>query len=318
MLAWTSSHRDTPVSDKPFLWAERGKKGGRQGNCHRGQWGQERQSDLKGPSMKTNCVNQGPQWGEFVDTQEPDCSQGCICQHHLWSTPGPISAILSPAIQTPCLHLLPGHIVRLCFPASFAVRWNHITKQWVLANGTCEEVIYTTSYPVPKYFQCNLPCSLFPVLPDINDELQGPKAWQSQKMEGTWIPGFLLGREPPKVVTLTRNICTEFLCEKLIFIALSHKNIAVCYRKFCQLWQYFKQLPSSSNTPLPGLSSLLIQLTPWGQAPHCKMPGYSKHSPPKGGWGPYNLPWQYDIKGGKGFTLIFVRITRTCLRFFLV
>lgn len=96
----------------------------------------------------------------------------------------------------------------------------------------CEEVIYTTSYPVHKYFQCNLPCSLFPVLPDINDELQGPRAWQSQKMEGTWIPGFLLGREPPKVVTLTRNICTEFLCEKLIFIALSHKILQFVTESF--------------------------------------------------------------------------------------
>ena len=130
-----------------------------------------------------NYVSQGPQWGEFVGTQEPDGSQGCICQHHLSPTPGPISAILSPAIQTPCLPFLLGHIVRLYFPASFAVRWNHITNQWVLAKRMWGEVIYTTSYPVHKYFQCNPPWSLSPVLSNINDGLQGLRKWQSQKIE---------------------------------------------------------------------------------------------------------------------------------------
>ena len=184
--------------------------------------------------MKTNCVNHGPQWGEFVDTQEPDGSQGCICQHHLLPTPGPISAILSPAIQTPHLPFLPGHTVRFYFPASFVVRWNHITNQWVLANGMWEEVIYTTSYPIHKYFQSNPPCSPFSVLPDINDRLQSPRAWLSQRWKG---PGSLgpYVEEPPKVVTLTRNIWTGFLCEKLIFCCIRPQ-------KYCSLLQ--KVLPT--------------------------------------------------------------------------
>lgn len=102
---------------------------------------------------------------------------------------GPISAILSPATQTSCLPFLPGYIVRLYFPASLAVIWNHIANLWVLANGMWEEVIFTTSYPVHKYFQCNPLCSLFPVVSNINDGLQGPRAWQSQKMERACVLG---------------------------------------------------------------------------------------------------------------------------------
>lgn len=126
------------------------------------------------------------------------------------------------------------------------------------------------------------PCSLFPVLSDINDGLQGPRAWLSQKMEGAWISRSLPGRQPPKVVTLTRNICTGFLYEKkLIFIVLSHKNIAVCYRNFLPILTIFQSTPqlkqhSSSWT-------WFRKFTPWGQALHCKIPGQSKYPPQKEG-----------------------------------
>lgn len=79
-----------------------------------------------------------------------------------------------------------------------------------------------------------------------------------------------------------------------LFIALSHKNIAVCYRRFCQLWKYFKQLSSSSNTHLPGLGSLISQLTP---AHRHSIAKYQDTAPtPKGRVRPLQFAiavWQY-------------------------
>ena len=138
-------------------------------------------------------LSPGPAW-EAVIIQEPDGKQTAFT-----NTKGALGLYL-PGVQTPSLPLLPGHTVRLYFPASLATRWSYIINQGALAKGVWEEVIHTIFYLVHKRFQCSFQraprCSLFPVLSDINDTFQGKRKWQNQKIEEAWVPTSLLGRAP--------------------------------------------------------------------------------------------------------------------------